>query len=179
MKRLLSISILVALAVLLGGCGFTFLNNQAIVFSADSGTIGYEVDQNGNITIEERTFRFHNLAGGIGATIVGYEVNYFDAGGGLLGSNAGTLSTFVPAGILCDEPDPVRGCTSNSAGAYFTEGPEVVTQGLNILEVGVASAHIAAGFPIGWYAEVRFNGITTANTNFTTQFYQLQIAAPN
>lgn len=90
-----------------------------------------------------------------------------------------TLNVTVPAGFTCDEPAPVVGCTTFSAGARPAPGTPAEVQGVSsqFLNVDIAQAHILAGMPSGWYAV-----ITLYYDNARGQFAQEYIAyivAPN
>ena len=63
--------LLVALAAGLSSCTTTVGSARLQFALSDSGTIGYEIDEDGAVTIETRSFRFRNAAGAYGVTITG------------------------------------------------------------------------------------------------------------
>jgi len=151
---------------------------------SESGAIGYEVDDAGVVTIESRNLRFRNAAGAYGLTVTEYRIGYFDQAGNAINisgtEQVGSVNLFVPAGILCDEPDEVMGCSLGDDGWHFGAGPEVVSpQGYQLLPASIALAHVGAGYPIGWYAEMEFTGFDTSGRSFTTEPYFLAITAPD
>ena len=151
---------------------------------SDSGTIGYEVSPTGAITVETRFMRFRNAAGAYGVTLTEYRIAFFDENddpidiGG--SEQSGSMNMFVPAGIQCDVPDEVYGCSLGAEGWRFAPGAEVVTpQGYQLLPASIAFAHIAASFPVGWYGEIEFTGFDTLSRAFTSDAYQIAITAPD
>ena len=182
MKRIIySLSVL-GLAALLAGCGINFFNGQGLVFSIETGALGYEVTQTG-ITVSERILHFRSTAGALGATVTGYTIEFFDQNGNVVngGDNIsqGSLNIFVPPGIQCDDPDDLTGCTANSPGATYAEGPEVQTQPYQLLPAGVIFAHLNALQPAGWYGDITFTGFTTTGSGFTTRPFRLAISPPS
>lgn len=185
MKRVLTlVTGAVVLTLLLAACT-TVVTASRLQFSlSESGTIGYEVDQQGALTVKGRNLRFRNAAGAYGVTINEYTITYFDAFGVPIDldgiSQAGSVNLFVPPGIQCTTPDIVYGCAVGDDGWRFAPGAEVVSpQTYQLMPAGLALAHIASGYPVGWYAEIEFTGFDTLNRTFTTEPYILAITAPD
>ena len=184
MSRVLTLVIGAFVATLLLSACTTEVTSTRLQFAlSDSGTIGYEIDQ-GVITIVSRNLRFRNAAGAYGVTITEYRIAFFSDAGvpiDISGSDqVGSVNLFVPAGIRCDAPDPVVGCSLGDDGWRFGAGPEVVSpQSYQLLPGAVAIAHVAAGFPVGWYAELEFNGFDTTGRSFTTDPYTVAITTPD
>ena len=185
MKRVLTlVTGAVVLALLLAACT-TVVTASRLQFSlSESGTIGYEVDDQGVLTVEGRTLRFRNAAGAYGVTINEYTITFFDTFGVPLAldgsSQTNAVNLFVPPGIQCTTPDIVYGCAVGDAGWRFAPGAEVVSpQTYQLMPAGVAFAHISANFPVGWFAEIEFTGFDTLNRTFTTEPYFLTITAPD
>ncbi len=192
MKRTLHILspllLTVTLTAALSGCGFNLFNGQEIVFGVNPAPLGYELDSSGRITIESRTLTMHSRAGALGATVNGYRTYFFDgndepvpAGDSKVFSE-GALGIYVPAGIRCDAPDlgsPPVGCYTYSEGARYEEGYQVLSQPVQLLPVKVATQHIEAGFPLGWYAEIELYGTTDTGANFITDRFRVAIVPPN
>ncbi len=162
-----------------------------------TGNLGYEVSQQGEITITARNLVFRNAPGEYGLSLQSYRIEFFDENDEPVpaGDNVqvGTLTVFVPPGIRCDEPDPQFGCTMMSEGARFAPSPEVVTEaGYQLLPIGIAEAHLMRWFsetedggfqrepqPVGWHADITFTGVTTAGSAYTSPVYRVGIAPPN
>jgi hypothetical protein len=184
MKRALTLVTGAILLTLLAACT-TVVTDSRLQFSlSDSGTIGYEVDDQGQLTVEGRNLRFRNAAGAYGVTITEYTIGFYDTSGLPLAldgsSQTNSVNLFVPPGIQCDTPDVVYGCAVGAPGWHFAPGAEVVSpQSYQLMPAGVAFAHISAGFPVGWYAEIEFKGFDTLNRTFTTAPYTLAITAPD
>ena len=185
MKRVLTLANGAVLLMLLLAACTTVVTDSRLQFSlSDSGTIGYEVDDQGALTVEGRNLRFRNAAGAYGVTINEYTITYFHTTGVPLSLNGssqtGSVSLFVPPGIQCTTPDIVYGCSVGDEGWHFAPGAEVVSpQSYQLMPAGVAFAHILANYPVGWYAEIELTGFDTLNRTFTTEPYMLAITAPD
>jgi hypothetical protein len=161
----------------------TSVDSARLRFSlSESGNLAYEIDDEGEVTVEPRSLRFRSVPGAYSVTLTGYTISFFDSGGALLPIDESVqteaLNIFVPAGIQCPTPDAVTGCLLGAAGWRFAAGPEVVSeQGYRLLPDAVARAHARGGFPLGWYAEIEFAGIDERHRTFTTEPYRLTIAA--
>ncbi len=199
MRLLVRAAAAAALIGLLVACqGFT--DPPTLSFAMQpSGTLGYEVSSDGEITITTRNLVFRNPAGAHGLTLTAYRIEFLDENDqpAPVGDNAqeGSLSVFVPPGIQCDAPDPDTGCTMGSPGYRFAPGPEVVTSSnYQLLPVGVAQEHLFRSFPgfgegddlllltpqpVGWHAEITFTGRTATGGFFTSPTYRVGIAPPN
>jgi len=174
----------VAVALLLAACSAPVTSSRLQFALSDSGTIGYSVSPTGALTVQGRNLRFRNAAGAYGVTITEYRIAYFDEVGAALffdgSGQAGSVNLFVPAGIQCEEPDEVYGCNLGDPGWRFAPGAEVVSpQSYQLMPAGLAFEHIGAGYPIGWYAEIEFDGFDTLGRAFTTAPYLLAITAPD
>ena len=176
--------LLLVLAAGLSSCTVPVSSARLQFALSESGTIGYEVDDSGVITVKGRNMHFRNAAGAYGVTITEYRISYFDQNGSPLdfgGSmQAGSVNLYVPPGIRCTEPDPVYGCQLGDDGWYFAAGYEIVSvQSYQLMPVGLAIKHIESEYPIGWYAEIVFDGFDTLGRAFTTDAYLLAITAPD
>jgi hypothetical protein len=189
MRKALLFMIVVLAGIVLSGCGMLTVTPQRMQFTLEpSGTLGYQAA--GAIAIETRNMRFSNAAGATGLRLTGYQIRYFDDDGNEIQTGVtdvgGSMDTFVPAGIRCDEPDEELGCTILSQGAFIAPGYAVTTtENYQLLDVGVAQRHLdtmeATGMmDIGWYAEFVFSGYTMdTGAPFTTVPYKVHIAPPN
>ena len=172
------------LTVALSGCGFNLFNGENIIFGVNPAPLGYQGGADG-VTIESRTLTMYSRSGALGANVEGYRVYFFDNNdepvpvGDSTVYSEGSLGIYVPAGIRCAAPDPDRGCTIHSEGARFEEGYRVSSQPVQLLPGNVALQHVAAGMPIGWYAEVELYGSTDTGANFISKRYQVAVTVPN
>ena len=109
-------------------------------------------------------------------------MEFFDETGALVGETSDvpqTLNVTVPAGFICDTPDPVLGCNAFSVGARRANGVPVSVAGIQdqFLNGDIAVLHQLAGFPTGWYAD-----ITLFYYNSLGEFeetYRFDIVTPN
>ncbi|UCH25878.1 MAG: hypothetical protein JSV66_18460 [Trueperaceae bacterium] len=203
MKRFWLVFALAVPVLILTGCGINFFNGPSVSFSTVPGALGYSISSSGVITVGERVLTFRNRAGAMGVTLTGYTIEFFNENGapvdaiesaaGIDNVSRGSLNLFVPPGIDCTSPDLDLGCTVNSAGATFVEGPVVSTQGYQLLPDGIVLAHLehctiedqnADGFsglvcPTGWYGEITFTGVSTTGRGYVSGPHILAIAPPN
>jgi len=185
MKRLLvRAAVAAALVGLLAACTTTVTPSRLQFTMSPTGNLGYEVSTTGEITVTARNLVFRNTAGQVGVTLTGLLIEFYDANDAAAppGDNANVISlnVYVPPGIQCDQPDPVLGCTMQSAGARFAPGLQVTTpEAYQLLPVGVVLAHIGAGQPVGWHADITFTGFTAIGQAFTSETYRVSIAPPN
>lgn len=185
MKRYLARTLpVLALAVALSACSmFAAPNANRLLFGLTPvNELGYEVSTSGEITIATRTLVLSTRAGGPVTTVTGYHIEYYNASGSLVGAtydDPRSLNVTLPAGFLCDEPDPVVGCNSLSEGARPGPGipVELPAGTVQLLNVDIAQQHIAAGYPTGWYAAVTLF-YDNAFGAFS-QTYNVAIVAPN
>jgi hypothetical protein len=184
MKRLLvRAAVAAALVGLLAACTTTVTSSRLQFTMSPTGNLGYEVSED-TITITARNLVFRNTAGQVGVTLTGLLIEFFDENDAAApaGDNANVISlnVYVPPGIQCVDPDPVLGCTMLSEGARFAPGPQVTTeQAYQLLPITVAVAHITAGQPVGWHADLTFTGFTAIGQVFTSETYRVSIAPPN
>ena len=185
MKRVLTLVIgAFVLTLLLSACTTEVTADRLQFALSDSGTIGYSVDDQGQLTVQGRNLRFRNGSGAYGVTISEYRIDYFDQTGAPINiggtGQVASVNLFVPPGIQCDEPDVVYGCKLGDPGWRFAPGAEVVSpQSYQLMPAGLARAHIRAGYPIGWYAEIEFDGFDSLGRSFTTAPYRVSITAPD
>jgi hypothetical protein len=132
------IMLFIGLAVLLSACGdgFSFTGPDFTVQTEPNPlTLGVAQDpKTGIITIKHypHQFSFQSRSGAMGATIEGYDIEFYDASnnpifvGDSVARSSGSLSVYVPAGLTCDALKAnvaYDDCTSNSVGASYTSGP--------------------------------------------------------
>ena len=152
----------------------------------DDGTVTY--------TIPGHIFSFASKAGAVGATIEGYDVEYYEASdnpafpGDYIQRSSGSLNVYVPPGIVCDElrsPDPEPAfdyCTVNSDGAAFTRGPVRNSPPSYVIPLDVAREIyqlVGIGGAVGAYARIYFYGTDDLQRSFRTEVpYQMVIQIP-
>ena len=116
-RLLLRVIATVSLVVALAACS-PDVGRDMTVRLDPVGTLGYEVDNSGAITVTTRAVVFRNGPGQPAATIRGVHVGFYDGDvfhGDWIVDNG--LSLVVPAGFSCPEPDAVLGCTATSRSA--------------------------------------------------------------
>jgi hypothetical protein len=132
-------ALLVTLATLLTACGdgFSFTGPDFTVQTEPNPlTLGVGRDPTtGIIKIVHyaHTFSFQSRSGAMGATIEGYDIEFYDSSnnpifvGDSVAKSSGSMNVYVPGGLTCDElkaRPTFDNCTANSAGAIFTTGPK-------------------------------------------------------
>ncbi len=151
-------SLVIALAML-SACSTIFPNqpDRLMVGLSPVNELGYEINSSGEITITPRQLTLSAKPGTPLTNVTGYRIDYYDELNFLVGSSGDdpqSLNVSVPAGLVCDNPVEGVGCTNMSENARPGPGLAVDAPGLSsqLLNVSVAQAHVAAGFPAGWYA---------------------------
>jgi len=144
--------------------------------------LGYEVGDGGTITVEARQFQFSNPSGMPLAVVTGYRAEFRDQLGTLLGRTSlepQSLNITVPAGFQCEEPDPNLGCNAMSEGARPAPGVPAIGPAISsqLLNADIVEAHLLAGTPTGWYADITFYGHNAYGEFEET--YRVNIVAPN
>ena len=171
------------LTLALSACSMFIPPETRLMFGMlPTNELGYEVDDNGVITVESRTLQFTNPPGRPVTLITGYRVEFRDQNNNLVGQTSEepqSLNVTVPAGFQCNEPDEVLGCDATSEGARPSPGVPATTAAVSnqLLNVDVIEMHILAGAPIGWYADITFFGHSGAGQFDET--YRVNIIAPN
>lgn len=188
------------LLLLLSACGGGF---SAAPYSFDVGVdpnpLGFEADTEPatgiiTYTIPSHTMTFASKAGAVGATIEGYDIEYYEASnnpafpGDYIQRSSGSLNVYVPPGIVCDElrepdPEPVFDyCTINSEGATFARGPVRTSPPSYMIPLDIAIQLydlVGIGGAVGAYANIYFYGTDDLQRPFRTEEpYQMAIAIP-
>lgn len=157
------------------------------VVDQDTGVVTY--------TIPSHTLTFASSAGAVGATIEGYEVEYFEASqnsafpGDSVQRSRSSLNVYVPPGIVCpeaaggDEGEETSSgvCTVNSPSVVFARGEEVVSQATTMIPIDTAIQLynlVMVGGAVGAYAEVTFYGTDDLQRGFESEPHQLAIQIP-
>ena len=145
-------------------------------------------------TIPAHIFSFASKAGAVGATIEGYDIEYYEASdnpafpGDYIQRSSGSLNVYVPPGIVCDElrsPDSEPAfdyCTVNSDGAAFARGPARTSPPSYVIPLDIAREIyrlVGIGGAVGAYAHIYFYGTDDLQRSFrTTVPYQMAIQIP-
>ncbi len=188
--RLLTGFALVSLSLLSACSGGLGAAPYAFDVAIDPNPIGYSYDpEQGVYTIPEHIITFNSKAGSVGATIEGWEAEFFDSSAGLLfpgdsvQRSKGSLNVRVPPGILC--PPPAEGelddCTVNTTGAVFSRGAPASSAGTVFMPLDIAIQHrnlLTIGGAVGSYAEVTFYGTDDLQREFISEPYQFAITEP-
>lgn len=152
-----SILALAAMALLLAGCetagvpGIPGLDG----FSAQAGfspsSVGFEVDDEGTLTITSHAVTFVSKEGSPSAVATGFDVTYYRQNGTtpLFATvaastfiNRGALAHQIPAGITCATSVP---CRPDSSDAVFTPGVSEPLSPVITLPGEVALEYLAVG----------------------------------
>jgi hypothetical protein len=193
-------SVALTLLLLLSACGGGF---SAAPYSFDVGVnpnpLGFEANTNietGVITytIPSHIFTFVSKAGAVGATVEGYDIEFYEASnnpafpGDYIQRSSGSLNVYVPPGIVCDElrePDPEPAfdyCTINSEGAAFARGPQRTSQPSYLVPLDIAVQLydlVGVGGAVGAYANIYFYGTDDLQRPFRTEEpYRMAIQIP-
>lgn len=142
-------------------------------------------------TILEQTLTFASRAGAVGATIEGYDIEFYEASknpafpGDFIQRSSGSLGVYVPPGIVCDElrePDPEPAfdyCTVNSEGATFARGPARTSPPSYLIPPDIARELfrlVGIGGAVGAYANIYFYGTDDLQRPFRTEEpYQMAV----
>ena len=145
-------------------------------------------------TIPAHTFSFASKAGAVGATIEGYDIEYYEASdnpafpGDYIQRSSGSLNVYVPPGIVCDElrtidPEPAfEYCTIHSDGAAFARGPARTSPPSYVIPLDIAREIyrlVGIGGAVGAYANIYFYGTDDLQRSFRTEVpYQMAIQIP-
>jgi len=175
---------LVIAAIVLSACSTIFPNqpDRLMLGLSPTNELGYEVDSSGIIKVKSRDLVLSTKAGMPMTNVTGYRIDYYDELNVLVGAGGDdpqALNITVPAGLVCDNPVPGVGCTNFSENARPGNGLAVEVPGLGsaLLNADIAYAHVAAGFPSGWYAVLTLYYENARGT--FQQEYVLYIAVPN
>ena len=183
--------VLPAVLILLSACsgGFT-AGKYDFDVALDPGPLGYEVDDQGGITVPSHILTFNSTAGSVGATIEGYHVEYLDSSGSNLfpGDSVqyseGSLNVRVPPGIQCPEFDTapvIENCTVNTTGVIFARGESASSASTALLPGNIARQHLAlyqTGGAVGATANVTFYGTDDLQRRFVSEPFQFAIIVP-
>ena len=152
--------------------------------------LGYEVDDQGLITVPQHIMTFNSTAGSVGATIEGYTITYLDASGNNLfpgdseQRSRGTLNVRVPAGIQCppfNDAPVVENCTVNTPESIFARGEPASSAGTFLLAGDIAQQHLELfqiGGAVGATANITFYGTDDLQRRFTSESFQFAITVP-
>lgn len=183
LKLVRAAALVTALAFLSACSMFTPTDPDRLMMGlTPTNELGYEVDGSGKITVTSRNLLLSTRAGMPLTNVTGYRIEYYNSSDVLVGESGTdpqTLNVTVPAGFICDEPAPVVGCSSLSAGARPAPGTAIEIEGVSsqFLNIDIVEAHLLAGSPSGWYAVVTLF-YDNARGEFA-QEYVLYIVAPN
>lgn len=189
-KRFL-LGALTAVLTLLSACsgGFT-AGKYDFDVALDPGPLGYEVSDQGVITIPSHILTFNSTAGSVGATIEGYRVEYFDSSGNNLFPgdsiqfSEGSLNVRVPPGIQCPEFNTapiIENCTVNTPGVIFARGEPASSASTALLPGDIAQQHLELfqiGGAVGATADVTFYGTDDLQRRFISDPFQFAITVP-
>ena len=182
--RILGITVLFATFVLTACGSFTVDDARLQVALSPEGNLGYEINDEGVITITTRAFTFRNPAGAAALQLTRASITFITDTGAILEGEPTSLNVFVPAGLTCDElvagTAGPEGCTLSSTNWEVATGPLVQTdQTYQMLDASIAIEHVSSANPTAWRAEVVFEGREVSGRPFTSEPYPFMIVAPN
>ncbi|MDZ7702962.1 MAG: hypothetical protein U5L04_00580 [Trueperaceae bacterium] len=128
LRRYLLTTAAASVLLLLAGCGqFGSFGDIDVTPAFTPTTLGFEVSDDGTLTIASHVVTFNVRAGSIGGRIDGYEVRYFtSAGNPIIPGDSrlysrDSLGVTLPSGIACaaSEANNTAACSINDAGARF------------------------------------------------------------
>ncbi len=155
--------------------------NFGVTVDPETGVVTY--------TLGTQTLSFASKAGAVGATIEGYDIEYYEASdnpafpGDSIMRSSGSLSVYVPPGIVCDELVANAAwdyCSSNSEGARFARGPERTSPPTYLVPPDIAREIfrlVGIGGAVGAYADIYFYGTDDLQRPFRIEEpYQMAIS---
>ncbi len=160
------------------------ISPNPIVFGAnvDTGTGGV------TFTLNTQTMTFASKSGAVGATVEGYDIEFFEASdspafpGDSIVRSSGSLNVYIPPGISCDDllaNSAFDGCTINSAGATSARGPTRESPPTYFVPPDIAReifSLVGVGGAVGAYAQVYFYGTDDLQRPFRSEEpYQMAI----
>jgi hypothetical protein len=165
------VALVTGLAIILSGCGLFGGADVALRADLQPTTLGFEVDDSGEITIVANSVQFRNPPNGAEATITGYTVEVFsEAGGELLGSGSDifsdNLAIRVPAGFTCRVEGAFCAPADRIPAATYSE-PQPI-----IMVAGPIASHIVLNSLVRARAEVTF----TADWGIRTVTFSQDVA---
>lgn len=194
------LSVVLPLSLLTACSGGISAAPYAFDVGVDPNPLGFDVDlldaETGAVefVIPSHTMIFASKAGAVGATIEGYDIEYYEASdnpafpGDYIQRSSGSLNVYVPPGIVCDElrsPDPEPAfdyCTVNSEGAAFARGPARNSPPSFMIPVDIARELyrlVGIGGAVGAYAHIYFYGTDDLQRSFRTEVpYRMAIQIP-
>ncbi|MDZ7707043.1 MAG: hypothetical protein U5J97_03940 [Trueperaceae bacterium] len=133
MKRVVHGSILILASVLLlGACsGIPGLGGVDVEVGFTPTSLGFEVDDEGKITVASHTVVFSSAPGSSAAVATGFDVTYYDQDGDpFFGTVAASTFTNrdafahpIPAGLVCVESVPCRATSPDASFARVQSEP--------------------------------------------------------
>ena len=184
---------LMVVIVTLSACdNLSGIPTVAITAHFEPTTLGFEVDDNGAITVAAHAITFVNRPGAIGAIIRGYDVEYLDpAGNPILPGDSilrssGSLGVTIPPGFICVDQDNAvieTNCDINIgsriAGArYVTQSSESLPASNFITLPGPVAIEVLRQNYTGARALFHFNATTDLNEDITIDIAPVAIVFP-
>lgn len=118
-----------ALTWWLAGCAGLPVAGFEVTPGFEPTSLGFEVDDDGSITVAAHTVTFVSERGSAGGVVTGYEIQYLDgAGAPLVPGSSGiaadhSLNVEVPPGFVCESTDPCTIVAEDARYARQTSEP--------------------------------------------------------
>lgn len=176
---------IIGVSLLLSACGLSILPTADISAGFTPTALGFEVDDEGKITVAAHSVVFTARKGSIGATVTGYRIEFFNKDGNPLIANDnvingwGALNADVPAGFMCDErlADATYRCTVNNTNVRYMPMNSAPVNNFVSLDAPFVDA-ILNLYQVGDYANVYFNVTDDLNRTFEVGPLQVPLAFP-
>lgn len=166
-------ALIVLLTALLSACSFSLFPTRDISVGFQPSAFGFEIDDEGKITVASHAVTFNARTGSMGATVTGYRIDFYDLNGNekVVGDStvfaSGALNVDVKPGLRCDEgvADETYRCTVNDTNVRFTTGPAASVSNFVNLD-GPTIGALVTDNQNGDYAHVYFYGYDDLNRFF-------------
>lgn len=180
---------LAAMALLLAGCetagvpGIPGLDGFSAQVGFTPTSVGFEVDQEGAVTIPSQALTFVSEAGSPSAVVTGFDVTYYRRDGTTplfatvaesTFTNRDALAHPIPAGIACATSVP---CRPDSPDAVFTPGVSEALSPVITLPGEVALEYLALGQGAG-VAAFTFYVTTATGRDVEIDDVRVQVTYP-
>jgi hypothetical protein len=172
-------------ALVLAGCGrLSVVPALDIQAGFNPTAFGFEVTENGT-EVAAHTVIFTARAGSMGATVIGYEIEYYTKDGAPMIINdhilrgKGALNVDVPPGIRCDErlANPSHRCTVNDTNIRYVPMSSEPLNNFVSLDAPIVDRMLEL-YQVGDYADVYFELISDNNRSSRIGPFEVPLVIP-
>jgi hypothetical protein len=172
-------------ATLLTACSFTPFPALDFSVGFEPTAFGFEIDDEGKITVASHVATFSTRTGSIGATITGYRIDYIAASeadkvpGDSTVFASGALNVSMRPGLRCDEgvADETYHCSVTDTNVRYMPGPPATVSNFITLDAPTVQAMLASS-QNGDYAHVFFYGYDDLNRFFERGPFEVALVVP-